>query len=185
MSLEKVGISKNRDGGLPIGLGSYRILETFAGADEMTDDRLEDIRRKHKAALQDFPELAHKTVTIGRLDPDEDPAGRARFWNNLVLYPVDRRTSMVTVYHELAHLAIHELSQDGENVPLTSEEFCGIFGVSRMPAKHIDEPRIPYLGEPEKPREEWPGICQQALEYREENGANSHYIKKCREWLEE
>ena len=38
-----------------------------------------------------------------------------------------------------------------------------------MSPEVIDESRIPYLGKPSVPREEWPGICRRALEYREDH----------------
>jgi hypothetical protein len=165
----------------PAATASFRVLDTFTeAADEQV---VSEIRSKTARALQGFDELAGKTVTIGRLDPDEDALGRAWFYNLVTLYPVDSTTPMMTVYHELAHLAIHIRRTRDEDVPITSEEFCSIFAVSRMPPEHIDRDRIAYLGYPDAPREEWPDICERALEYRAENGANSHYIQRCQEWL--
>ena len=183
----RVSIPNERDGNDVVGVGSYRILETFAGpADESDEPILEDIRRKLNRALQDYPELAGKTVTVGRIDPNEadDVNGRAQFWNQMILFPVSRPTSWRTVYHELAHLAIHVRNQRGEDVPHTSEPYCSIVGISRMPVDLIDGDRISYLGYPDVPREEWPEICERALEYREERGPNSHYIQQCCDWLE-
>lgn len=165
----------------PAATASFRVLDTFADAAD--EEIVADIRSKTGRALQAFDELAGKTVTIGRLDPDEDAAGRAWFYNLVTLYPVDSRTSMMTVYHELAHLAVHVRRMRDEDVPITSEQFCSIFAVARMPPEHIDRDRIAYLGYPDAPREEWPEICRRALQYREENGANSHYIQRCQEWL--
>ena len=185
MSHQKVGIPYKRDGQEVIGPGAYRLLETFTGPAAETDGEIvDDIRAKMKLALQDFPELAHKTVTVGRLDPDEDAVGQARFWNLVVLFPIDRYTSFQTIYHELAHLAIHIRNEEGEDVPITSEEYCSLVGIARMPANRLDEDRIAYFGHPSVPKEEWPKICQRALDYRAENGANSHYIKRASEWLE-
>jgi len=181
MSLEKAQIPYQKDGQDIVSLGAYRVLETFdEAADEWREPIRDDIRAKMKRALTDFPELAHRAVTVGRMDPDADAAGRARFWNLMVLFPVDRVTSFTTVYHELAHLAIHIRNERGEDVPITSEEFCGIFGVARMPTELIDEDRVPYLGEPSVPKEEWPEICERALEYREDH---HDYIKQCEKWL--
>jgi len=151
-----------------------------AAADE---EIVQDLRSKTARALQAFDELAGKTVTVGRLDPDEDALGRAWFWNLVTLYPVAEYTPMMTVYHELAHLAIHVQRTRGEDVPITSEEYCSIVAVARMPVEHIDRDRIAYLGYPDARREDWPAICERALAYRAENGANSHYIQRCKEWL--
>jgi len=49
-----------------------------------------------------------------------------------------------------------------------------------MPPTAIDESRIPYLGEPSAPAEEWPEICRRALRYREDH---HQYIQQCKEWL--
>jgi hypothetical protein len=43
-----------------------------------------------------------------------------------------------------------------------------------------DGVEIPILGEPDVPKDEWPAICQDALEYRENN---RNYIQQCKEWL--
>lgn len=181
---DTVSIEHQRDGEDVVALGSYRLLETFSGPAAEVDEKIvEDVRRKMRRALQDFPELANKTVTVGRMDPDEDALGQARFWNLMVLFPVDRFTYFQTVYHELAHLAIHVRNQRGEDVPITSEEFCSLFAIARMPVDRIDEDRIAYFGEPSAPKEEWPEICQRALDYRDENGAHSHYIQRANEWL--
>jgi hypothetical protein len=181
-----VSIPHERDGDDVVGTGAYRILETFAGpASEADEPVLEDLRQKLCRAMQDFPELAGKVITVGRLNPNEtdDVNGRAWFWNRTVLFPVSSITSWKTVYHELAHIAIHIRNQNGEDVPHTSEPFCSIVGISRMPVELITGTRIAYLGTPDAPRAEWPDICQRALEYREEHGANSHYIQQCCDWL--
>ncbi|AFZ74544.1 hypothetical protein [Natronobacterium gregoryi] len=168
-----------------VGQAAFHILETFAGpAAEADDPVLEDLERNLQRALQDFPELTGKTITVGRMDPDEDDyIGYAQFWNLMIQFPADSPTSWRTVYHELAHLAIHVQNQQGEDVPPTSEPFCSIVGISRMSVELIDGDRISYLGYPSVPREEWPEICERALEYREEHGPNSHYINQCCDWL--
>ena len=179
--LHRTGIPNEQNGQDVVSIGAYRVLWTFdSAASEEFDPLRDDIRSKMHHALKDFPELAGKTVTVGRLDPDADVAGRARFWNYLVLFPVDRRTSWQTVYHELAHLAIHTRDQQGEAVPTTSEEYCSIDAIARMGPQLLDEDRIAYLGEPEVPKAEWPDICERALAYREEN---HDYIQQCKRWL--
>jgi len=179
--LKHTSIPYQKDGADVVGVGAYRLLATFTGPASEYDEKLpDDIRSKMQRALDDFPELVGKTVTVGRLNPDEDAAGRAMFFNLLVLYPVDSVTSWTTVYHELGHLAIHVRNQRDEDVPITSEEFCSIFSVARMPTAL----RCTRCGRGQSgasaPREEWPEICQRALAYREEN---HDYIKQCREWL--
>lgn len=174
--------SSNQESGSEwVPYGSFRVLETFdRAADGPHEPLRQDVREKISRALKDFPELANETVTVGRLDEDSDAKGRAWFNNRLVFLPTDSTTSFVTMYHELAHLAIAVRNECGEDVPITSERYCSILSVSRMPTELIDEDRIPYLGEPEVPKREWPSICRRSLEYREDHHA---YIKKCQEWL--
>lgn len=165
---------------------AFRVLETFAAAAADVDKPVvEDTKIRLRHALKAFPELAHHTVTVGVLDPkaveERDILGRARERNNLVLLPADRLTHFQTIYHELGHLAIHRLDEDGEDVPTTSEPFCSIFSIARMPQEYIDQDYIAYLGTPAVPSEEWPEICRRALSYRE----HSHdYIQQCKAWLE-
>ena len=164
---------------------TFRVLETF---DEVATGAWEplrcDIRGKVYRALQDYPELAGRTVTVGRLDPDRDDlSGQAWPHNDLIMFHADRPTSFQAVYHELGHLAIHALDRRGEDVPPTSEEFCSIFSVARMPPHLVNRDTIAYIGEPSVPSHEWPDICRRALGYRDENGAGSHYVKRCRGWL--
>lgn len=175
---QRVGIPYDDVG---MGFGAFRVLETFGAAvDEQHEQIIEDLKSKHATALKQFPALSGETINIGLIDPDADAHGRARVRNNIVLYPPDRFTSLMTVYHELGHLAIHHRDQRGEDVATTSENFCSIFSVARMPPDHIDEDRIPYLGQPSVPKSEWPEICRQALEYREDH---HNYIQQCNEWL--
>lgn len=182
---DTVSIPHDRDGDDVVGMGSYRVLETF---DSRADEDLRtDLREKTKLALKDYPELAGKTVTIGRIDPDQDASAQAFFHNLLTVYHTDRFPSIQTVYHELAHLAIFVQHERGEDVPLSSERYCSIVAVSRMPVRYLEHDNredISYLGEPSVPKEEWPEICERALKYRADRGANSHYIKRCQEWLE-
>lgn len=166
-----------------IGLGSprptYRILEPFA--DTAPSGLLEDIKQRLTTALGHFPALASKTVNVGVLWENTDARARAFGYNRLIEIPTDRYTTNVTLYHELGHLAIRARNEHGEDHPETSEEYCSIYSVARMPPTEIDEDRIPYLGDPGVPKPRWPAICQDALEYRETHHA---YIKQCRDWLE-
>lgn len=181
MSSEKVEIPHERDGESVIGFGAYRVLESFDRA--ASEDLRDDVRRRLHRAMRDFPELAHETVTVARLDPDRTPdgvTGQAGVLNRLVYLPTEHHSSMQTVYHELAHLAIEIQDEQGEDVPTTSEEYCSILAVSRMPADLIERDDISYLGQPSVPQSEWPEICQRALEYREEH---HDYIQQCKQWL--
>lgn len=164
----------------PIGaFGAWRVLEHFgAQADE---DVLESVRERMPIALRDFPALTHETVNVGILYENASAAAKAFGYNRLICLPPDEPTTNVTLWHELGHVAIRVRYENGEDVAKTSEEYCSIYSVARMPPEAIDEDRVPYLGKPGVPREEWPGICQRALAYREDN---RNYIQQCKEWLE-
>lgn len=155
----------------------YRLLESVEAA---YADRADDLRTALYGALQHFPELSETTVTVALADPDDGRYhAKADVRNDLTFVPADG-VSNVTLYHELAHLAIASLDERGADVATTSEEFCSILAVARMPAASIDRESIPYLGTPDVPRADWPGICRCALEYREDHHA---YVQQCRDWL--
>lgn len=171
------------------GVGSYRILDSVER--RLSDAWLQDLKRRLYQAIQYFPELDSETVTVGvNQDPQNrdydrwNPYASAESVNFLIRIPTHEEVSNVTLFHELAHLAIHVLDVPGEDVPASSEEFCSIFAIARQPVQLIDEDRIPYLGSPRAPFCDWPAICQDALAYRDERGTNSHYIQNCRERLE-
>ncbi|QIO24533.1 hypothetical protein [Haloarcula sp. JP-L23] len=125
--------------------------------------------------------LAHETVNVGLLYENADAQAQAFGYNRLICLPPDEYTTNVTLWHELGHVAIRIRHEDGDDVAKTSEEFCSIYAMARMPPEAIDEDRIPYLGQPGVPREEWPGVCQRALEYRADN---RNYIQHCTELLQ-
>jgi len=160
------------------GLAAWRVFEHFGS--QADEDVLESVKKRLPVALKDFPALAHETVNVGVLYENADASAQAFGYNRLICLPPDEHTTNVTLWHELGHVAIRVRHENGEDVAKTSEEFCSIFSVARMPATALDEDRIPYLGEPSVPKEQWPDICQRALEYRENN---RDYIQQCKEWL--
>jgi hypothetical protein len=176
---QRVPINYERDGQQVQGLAAWRVLEHFS--DQADAGVLDSIRERMPVALRWFPALAHETVNVGILYEQADANAQAFGYQRTICLPPEEHTTNVTLWHELGHVAIRVRYEDGEDVPRTSEEFCSIFAVARMPPEAIDEDRIPYLGEPDAPPEEWPDICQRALEYREDH---HQYIQQCKEWLE-
>ncbi|RDZ39390.1 hypothetical protein C5B91_20040 [Haloferax sp. Atlit-10N] len=161
------------------GTASWRVLEHFER--QADTDVLASVKSRMPVALRDFPALSAETVNVGTLYENADAAAQAFGYNRLICLPPDEPTTNVTLWHELGHVAIRVCHEAGEDVAKTSEEFCSIYSVARMQPTHIDEDCVPYLGEPTVPRDEWPEICQRALEYRE---TNRNYIQQCKEWLE-
>lgn len=159
--------------------GRFRVLESFGRA--AGQDILDDLRTRVAQVLEDFPELRGETVTIARHQDWDDKLGRADLLNRIVYLPHETRTSYITTYHELGHLAVQVRDERGEDVPTTSEEYCSLLAMTKMPVDRIDENRIPYFGTPGIEKAEWPGVCARALEYREDN---RDYIQQAREWLE-
>lgn len=163
---------------------TFRVLDSVNR--RLDPDAMDDLVARVSQALHHFDALTGETVTVAcRWNPDGDhnrfnPYAEADPVNRLIRIPTHERCSNVTIFHELAHLAIHIEVEEGADLPHTSEEFCSLYAIARQPADLIDEGRIPYFGNPEPPREEWPSICQRALEYREEHHA---YIKQAEEWL--
>lgn len=175
---ESVFVDYEHEGREVKGLAGWRILEHYGGlADE---DVLESVKKRMPVALRDFPALAHETVNVGILYENRDADATAFGYNRLICLPPNSPTTNVTLWHELGHVAIRVRYENGEDVAKTSEEFCSIYSVARMPPEAIDENKIPYIGEPSVPREEWPGICKRALEYRTDH---HDYIQQCKAWL--
>jgi hypothetical protein len=172
-------IDYERDGQVVRGHAAWRVLEHFG--DQADEDVLESVKERLPIALRDFPALAHETVNVGILYENADARAQAFGYNRLICLPPDEPTANITLWHELGHVAIRVRYEDGEDVAKTSEEFCSIYSVARMPPGAIDEDRIAYLGYPDAPREEWPEICRRALEYREDH---HDYIQQCKDWLE-
>jgi len=164
---------------------SYRVLRSVEK--RLTDEEVTDLKSRLAAALDHFPALAGQTVTVAcRHNPDREkhsrwnPYASADPVNRLIRVPTHERTTNVTLFHELAHLAIEIEGERGQDVPTSSEEFCSLYAIARQPPALIDKVRIPYLGHPDQPKEEWPRLARKALEYRENHHA---YIQKARQWL--
>lgn len=158
--------------------GSYRVLGSVER--DLDTSELEALKRRVYHALGNFPELASRTVTVGKKPEDHAWYAEADWDNDIIFLPTHEPCPYITICHELGHLAIKILDDRGYDVPTSSEEFCSIFSVARMHHERIDRSHIAYLGEPTVPRAEWPRSCQQALRYREDN---HNYIQQCKEWL--
>jgi len=163
--------------------GSYRVLEPATW--HWPEEKVEVIKKRVSRAIRDYPELAGCTVNVGVMHDSQRTDGRADWYNHLIKFPAnDEIPSRITVWHEVAHIACHKASNDGRDYAYSSEEFTSILAVSRMRPGLIDEKGVPYVNAtPSAPKELYPEICRAALSYRQQNGANSHYIKRCREWL--
>ena len=160
----------------PVAYAAWRVLEHYAA--KADDDALDSVLERMPVALRDFDALAGETVNVGILYENSDDLAQAFGYQRTICLPPDRPISNVTLWHELGHVAIRVRYEDGDDVAKTSEEFCSIFSVARMPPAAIDEDRIPYLGEPAVDAAEWPSICRDVLEYRAERGPHSHYVKE-------
>jgi hypothetical protein len=162
-----------------IGVGHYRLLDSVRL--DMTDEQLTTLNNRVNRALEHYPELDGTTVTVAKHSDDDYGYAQADWTNNIIFLPTDEVCYYQSICHELSHLAIHQLSEQGEDVPHSSEEFCSIFTTARLSPEELDRMDISYLGVPNVPKDEWPSLCQQALEYRENN---RNYIQKAKEWLE-
>ena len=176
--MNRVAIPMDDTDDLPRAHAGYRLLESL-GRDADKDWR-ETIKKYVDAALPHYPELAGRTITVGRLNPDDKAVATADWYNDFIQFKTDNIPPIDTVFHELAHLAIWKRHQEGEDVPHTSEPFCSLTAISRIPPRWIQRSDISYIGTPQIPTEEWPGVCERALEYRERH---HNYIAKAKEWL--
>lgn len=163
---------------------SFRVLRSVEK--RLSEFQLQSLKMRLGTALEHFPALGGQTVTVAcRREPDREehtrwnPYASADPVNRLIRVPTHDRTSNVTLFHELGHLAIHIEAERGQDHPTTSEEYCSLYSIARQPPELIDEDRIPYFGEPKVHRSKWPGIAEEAIEYRENHHA---YIQQARKW---
>lgn len=170
----------------PVGHATFRLLDPYS--ETLSDEALETFRRQLTTALRAFPELNGETVTVSRIPPTielrGDPTARAQPTHRLIELPFGEPPSNLILFHELAHLAIYLRHWDGEDLPRTSEEFTSLYALARMSPDLIYGSDIPYFGEVEAAADDWPAIARAALAYREEHGANSHYVQRAREWFD-
>lgn len=139
------------------------------------------VKLRVEMSLKYFPELNDETIYIGVLKDDEVD-GRADPINRIILFKPDKIPSFVTIFHELMHLAIEKMNENGENLPKT-EEFCSIAAMARMPPDLVDEDRIPYIGiSTSIPTNLYPELCKRALEYRKRK---RDYIRWLRRRIED
>ena len=130
-------------------------------------------------SLKYFPELKDETIYVGILRENDDAEGRANTHNRIILFKPNKVPTFVTVFHELMHIAIEKVNENGGKLPKT-EEFCSIAAMARMPPNWVDEDAIPYIGAPKIPIpiNLYPELCRRALEYRKQR---RDYIR----WLRE
>ena len=146
---------------------------------------LADVREWLEAGLNQFPELAGEHIYIGITHEDityhGEPHGMADPYNRIVyLNRGCMSEGYQTLCHELMHILIRKEIENGKDRPKTSEEYCSIRTIAQMEADMLYRDDIAYLGEPDVPKDEWPGTCEKALDYREKH---RDYIKQCKEWL--
>ena len=139
------------------------------------------VRLMVEMALKHFPELEDETIYVGILREKDEADGRANTHNRIIMFPTDKVPTFVTVFHELMHLAIEKVNENGGKLPRT-EEFCSIAAMARMPPELVDEDAIPYIGAPKIPipTNLYPELCRRALEYRKHR---RDYVRWLRERL--
>jgi len=167
--------------------GSFRFLESFEQDLREEGGNVDHAKQMVQRVLKHFPELHDETITVAATYPEcswhDEPLGMADPYNRLIYMNVEKggMTQYQTLFHELTHVLIHVENQNGADHPATSEEYCSILAVSKMPSDMVYRDDIAYLGTPTVANEKYPEICQRALDYREDHRI---YIQKCKEWLE-
>ncbi len=124
------------------------------------------VKQRVETALRYFPELQDETIYIGILRENDYVDGKVNSLNRILLFRPSKVPTYVTVFHELMHLAIAKVNENGEKLPKT-EEFCSISAMARMPPEFVDEKSIPYVGRPVSVSLiDVPELCKMALQYR-------------------
>jgi len=165
----------------------YTLFESFEDYVETElDSSLRDVQKWLKTGLKQYPELAGETIYIGITHEDisyhGEPRGMADPYNRIVYLNKDcMKEGYQTLCHELMHILIRNEVEQGKDRPITSEEYCSIRTIAQMDSDLLYRDDIAYFGTPDAPKDEWPEICQRALDYRENH---RNYLQKCTEWLE-
>lgn len=162
----------------------FESFEDYVESDALASS-LADVRQWLKTGFKQFPELSDRTVYVGITHEEitfhGEPHAMADPYNNIIYLNAGcMAEGYQTLCHELMHLLIYKEDENGRDRPKTSEEYCSIRTIAQMDADMLYRDDIAYLGEPDVPKDEWPAICQDALEYRENN---RNYIQQCKEWL--
>jgi len=166
---------------------AYVLLESFEDhVNAELDSPLSDVRQWLKTGFNQVPELAGETIYIGitheEITYHGEPHAMADPYNRIIYL---NQGCMVegyqTLCHELMHILIRKELEQGKDRPITSEEYCSIRTIAAMDPDLLYRDDIAYLGEPDVPKDDWPEICQRALEYRENH---RNYIQQCKGWLE-
>lgn len=165
----------------------FRYLQSFKDMvrNDM-DESLQSIQQMFRNAGNEFEGLDGQIITVGVTHPEisyhGEPWAMADPYNKIIYFQPDAIfEGYQTIFHELMHLQIREELEAGKDVPKTSEAYCSIRTIAAMPPDMLYRDDIAYLGEPEAPKDDWPEICERALEYREDH---RNYIQKCKEWLQ-
>jgi len=165
---------------------SYILLDSFEGyVESEMDCSLRQMQKWLKTGFKQVPELAGETIYVGithdNISYHGEPYAMADPYNRIIYL---NKSSMVegyqTLCHELMHILIRKEVEEGKDRPITSEEYCSIRTIATMDADLLYRDDIAYLGTPDAPKDNWPEICQQALNYRDDH---RNYIQKCKEWL--
>jgi len=127
-----------------------------------------ELSRKLEVALKYFPELEDETIYVGALPEKAIADAVAEPMDMIIRFNPRVKPTYVTIFHELAHLAIFKRVELGEKLPRWSEKYTSIFAMSRIPPELIDEERIPAVTNfPKHKKHLIPELCRKALEYRE------------------
>ena len=171
-----------------VGLEAQPSHHLLPSVKELITENLEwdtsDIQQQLNEVFTHFPSLAGETIYVGvthsEISYHGKPFAMADPYNRIIYMSDKSLLEYQTLFHELTHIKIHLENETGADHPITSEPYCSILAVSKMPADMVYRDHIAYLGEPEVPNEKYPKICQRALEYREDH---RNYIQKAKEWL--
>jgi hypothetical protein len=136
-----------------------------------------ELHDRLECSLNEFPELAHERITVGRT---RSAAGIAEAGNMLIRLYVSRRrpVSYFTIGHELTHL----LQSDGLKLVPSGEIQCDVWTLARSEVFLDDRPY--YLGGRLWSDSNWPRhahsvrqLCIQAIELRRTNRQYLAWLK--------
>ena len=143
--------------------------------------------KKVNRILDFFPELKYRTVYIGIIDRNAGfPFACVNVDNSILLFNEDIIFNLdvepnpellnVAIFHEFMHVVTHI-----KRLPKT-EQYCGVYGMARMPNDMVDSDEIPYITE-NGDRKVNADLCRKAVEFNE--SGKRGYIKYLKSIVEE
>jgi hypothetical protein len=141
----------------------------------------QEIYQKVEKALKNFPEI--DTIKLSTFYPKPHPTGIHKYEANdvmavagfggLIEFNILRVPSYNTIYHELYHIVQGKRKSTKKKSTGTFELEATLFGMARLPKKHVETNEMPYLCNVPKSKI----VAYGKLALKEKEKGNKNYVK--------